>query len=269
MTLRIWTMGIVAAWLTAPSACFAQAAHADDVQIIKPPEVKPAADEKKPDLAASVKIVVEKTNAFRQKEGKPPVGLNAKLTETAKYFADYMARTDRYGHTADEKQPAERAARHDYEYCIVLENIAYRYQAAGFTTEEMGTTFFTGWRESPGHRKNMLDADVTDTGVAIARSAKTGHYYAVQMFGRPKSKAIEFKITNRASEAVSYRIGDESFTLEPRYGRAHMRCRPAELILEPAAKEGVAKPKTQSVLPVNGDKFVIIQDKGGYRLKKE
>ncbi len=35
-------------------------------------------------------------------------------------------------------------------------------------------------------RKNMLAPEVTETGVAVARSGKTGRYYAVQMFGRPR-----------------------------------------------------------------------------------
>ena len=269
MTSRIVALGITIAWIAAPSICRAQAVHADDVQIIRPPDVKPFANEKKPGLPGAVKIIVDKTNAFREKEGKSRVELNDKLTETAKYFADYMAQTDRYGHTADDKQPAERAVKHGYDYCIVLENIAYRFQASGFTTEEMGTGFFTGWRESPGHRKNMLDADVTETGVAIARSEKTGYYYAVQMFGRPKSQAIEFKITNRAPVAVTYRIGEESFKLEPRYSRTHMRCRPADLMLEPADKEADPKRKSETVRPGKGDKLVITEEKDGLRLKKE
>ena len=45
----------------------------------------------------------------------------------------------------------------------------------------------------------MLDADATETGISVARSEHTGYYYAVQMFGRPKSDAIEFQISNRSS----------------------------------------------------------------------
>lgn len=36
-----------------------------------------------------------------------------------------MAKTGKYGHAADGRKPAERAAAHGYEYCIVRENIAY------------------------------------------------------------------------------------------------------------------------------------------------
>jgi uncharacterized protein YkwD len=57
---------------------------------------------------------------------------------TAQYFADYMARTDEYGHHADGRSPMERARRQGYAPCIVSENIAYRYTSdpEGFTAEE-------------------------------------------------------------------------------------------------------------------------------------
>lgn len=257
------------AWLALPAVTRAQAAQSDDVEIIKPPEVKPAPDEKKPDLAAAVKLVIDRTNAFRKAEGKSPVAPDDKLTAAAKYFAEYMAKTDRYGHTADDARPADRATKHGYEYCIVLENIAYQYNSRGFTAQELGGRFVNGWKESPGHRKNMLDADVTDTGVAIARSENTGYYYAVQMFGRPKSKAIEFKLTNKADAAVGYVIGEEKFTLEPRYTRGHTRCRPPELVLTLPARDPDAKAETKTFRPANGEHLVITKGDDGYAVKKE
>lgn len=262
-------IAIIFAWFIIPSTCLAQAVEADDVEIIRPPDVKPVPDEKKPDLAAAQKSIIERTNAFRKKEGKPPVEMNAKLTDTARYFAEYMAGADRYGHAADGTRPADRASKHKYEYCIVSENIAYRYQPAGFSTDELAKFYFTGWRESPGHRKNMLDDDVTETGVAIARSGKTGYYYAVQMFGRPKSKAIEFQISNRTGAAVNYRIGDEKFALEPRETRTHLRCRPADVLLETADEKPDAKLKTESLRPGSGDRLTVVKEGQRVRLRKQ
>lgn len=97
-----------------------------------------------PDLAMATTLIISRTNAFRQEEGHQPVTTNPLLMATAQDFADYMARTDRYGHTADGNQPAERAKQHGYDYCIVAENIAYQYNAGGFTTAELGGGFFTG-----------------------------------------------------------------------------------------------------------------------------
>ncbi|MDB5311827.1 MAG: hypothetical protein JWO38_6029 [Gemmataceae bacterium] len=220
--------------------------------------------EKGPDLAAVAKGIVDRTNAFRKEEGRPAVAVNEKLTATAQYFADFMARTDKYGHTADGNRPDERAKRHGYDYCMVAENIAYVYNSAGFTAGELAEKFFTGWKESPGHRRNMLDPDVTETGVAVARSEKTGYYYAVQMFGRPKSAAIEFSVANQSPDEISYEIGGKTFTLPPRYTRTHSRCRPADL---KAVWPGGQEPAV--VRPARGDKFAVVKEAGKYQLKKE
>ena len=246
--------------LLAPRAA-AQHAEADDVEAIKPPAVKPSPDENKPDLEKVVKGIIDKTNAFRKEEGRPVVGVDAKLARTAAAFAAYMAQEDRYGHTADGQRPAERAKKHGYDYCVVLENIAYQYSSVGFKTAALAEGFFGGWKESPGHRRNMLDPDVTQTGVAVARSEATGYYYAVQMFGRPKSEAIAFAISNESAAAIEYEIAGKPFVLEPRYTRTHMRCRPARLTYRlPGEKE------KGTVKPANGDRFAVIEREGRCRL---
>src|SRR5262249_46807432 len=148
---------------------------------------KPAKQAGSPDLSRAVEIIVRRTNEFRQKEGRGKVEVDPKLTEAALYFAGFMAKTNKYGHDADGRAPADRAKEHGYEICIIAENIAYEFKSAGFKTEELGQQFFDGWKHSPPHRKNMVDPDVTEIGVAIAQSPETGYYYAVQLFGRPKS----------------------------------------------------------------------------------
>ena len=67
------------------------------------------------------------TNAFRRQEESQP-GPAPQLASAARYFADFMARTGKFGHSADGSEPAARAKRFGYEYCIVSENIAYRIQ---------------------------------------------------------------------------------------------------------------------------------------------
>jgi uncharacterized protein YkwD len=139
------------------------------------------------DLSGAERLIVDATNAFRREEGLGPVKSDAALGHAARDFAEFMARTDRYGHTADGRNPGDRATGNGYGYCLVAENIAYQYNSAGFRTAELARGFVEGWKHSPGHRKNMLDPAATDTAVAVARSASSGRYYAVQMFGRPKS----------------------------------------------------------------------------------
>jgi len=218
------------------------------------------------DAQEVAEMIIEQTNAFREEQGRVPVESNSKLEATAQSFADYMARTDRYGHRADGNRPSDRASNHDYNYCIVAENIAYQYDSTGFKAEELAEGFVQGWIDSPGHRENMLDPDVRETGVAVAVSKETSHWYAVQMFGRPKSDAIEFQITNKTEKEVGYSIGKKSFQLPPRYIRTHMSCRTKPVKFDFPSEEG--KDDAQ-VKPETGDKFVIEADGDELRVTEE
>jgi hypothetical protein len=165
--------------------------------------------------------------------------VQAELEATALEFARFMAKTGKYGHTADGRQPSERAAAQGYDYCIVSENLAYQYRSDGYdSAAELAERFVEGWKESPEHRKNMLDGAVTQTGVGVARD-ESGRYFAVQMFGRPKSAAIRFEVRNRSGGKVAYRAGERRFTLGPRISRTHMVCRPVELSIQ---RPGPGKP---------------------------
>lgn len=223
---------------------------------------KATSPERPPDLSAA--LIIRGTNEFREGEGRRKVTMDAKLNEAARYFANYMARTAKYGHHADGSSPAERALKHNYDYCIVSENIAYYYSSAGITTEELTRGFVRGWKHSPEHRKNMLDPDVTEIGVAVARSEQTGYYYAVQMFGRPKSRLIRFMVRNNSDAVIQYEIADRTFSLPPRVTRTHRQCRPAELSVQwPTEQESTV------VQLNNGDHYTVIRDDEGFRLKRE
>jgi hypothetical protein len=75
----------------------------------------------------------------------------------------------------------------------------------------------------------MLEAAATETGVGIAQSEATDHYYAVQMFGRPESARIEFQIINQSGVDLEYQIGEQTFLLPALVTRTHQQCRPAAL----------------------------------------
>ena len=139
------------------------------------------------DIPAVERAVIEGTNRFRHEEGLASVRPDSTLDRTAREFADYLARTDRFDHEADGRTPALRARAHGYDYCLVAENIAYQFDSRGFTTSALARGLVQGWKDSPGHRRNMLDKRVVDTGVAVARSAHSGRFYAVQMFGRRRA----------------------------------------------------------------------------------
>lgn len=207
-----------------------------------------------PDLKQVAQQILERTNRFRREHGREPVRSNQNLAAAAQYFADYMARTGRYGHTADGKRPADRAETHGYSYCLVSENIAYQYSSDAFEAAELAEAFTQGWINSPGHRKNMLEPAVVDSGVAVARG-DSGTYYAVQMFGRPESMRIEFKVSNRSPSSVAYVLDGQSFPLPPRVTRTHQRCRVPELRFVGLGEK--------SVTPQDGEHYVIRRTAGG------
>ena len=220
------------------------------------------------DLSQVEQRIIKLTNEFRAREQREPVRPNPELTAAAEYFAGYMARTGRYGHTADGKRPSQRAESHGYKYCLVSENIATQYNSAGFEAEALAKAFTQGWIESPGHRRNMLERSVVDTGVAVARGPG-GTYYAVQMFGRPESMQVRFKVSNRSKVQARYRLGDQTFSLPPRVTRTHQRCDTPELRFafqdrQPDESRPAERgTPDRAIRPADGEHYIVVGDGDG------
>jgi len=115
--------------------------------------------------------------------------------------------------------------------------------------------------------KNLLDPDLFDIGVGLAQSSKTGRYYAVQDFGRPKAKTIAFKITNDAKSTIHYTVDGKSFSLDPHYTVTHQRCRPPELDFRDVQSKG-EKADEETFHPRTGAHYVVRGDRaGGYKVE--
>lgn len=201
-----------------------------------------------------VKGILAQTNAFRRANGRSEVSPENRLRTAAQTFATYMARKARYGHTADGRRPGSRAAAAGYRFCVVGENIAYQFRSSDFTADELGRRFTQGWINSPSHRQNMLDPDVFDTAVAVARS-DDGVYYAVQLFGRPEELRVSFEVDNPSDQTLQYSIGSKSFSLSPHMSRTHGESRPAML--------SVANGKPASIPAKRGATYLLTPGEGG------
>lgn len=206
--------------------------------------------------------IVEATNAFRQENGLEPVTVDPDLTNAAAQFAKFMAVNDKYGHTADGRRPSERAESAGYDYCVVRENIAYRLDTAGPEPLALGEFFVEGWKDSEEHRKNMLAAHITETGVAVA-SDDGETFFAVQMFGRPESAKYQIKITNKmdVGQTVVFRAegNRDEITVPPRVVLTMSRCLPSTVELaEKSEQEGEASEKITVNSKTN---FEIVGDK--------
>ena len=120
-------------------------------------------------------------NAERQRHGLPALVFNDKLDQMAKIQATNMAYFQKMAHTIPEARlPAlkDRATNVGYGYREIAENVALGYPSA--------ESVVRGWMNSTGHRRNILNAGVVETGIGIARSSAGGIYYC-QVFGRQLS----------------------------------------------------------------------------------
>jgi uncharacterized protein YkwD len=128
-----------------------------------------------------VERVVSLTNAFRQQFGLQPLTLNAKLTTAAQIHSQNMAMQDFFSHTGvDGTQPWDRMTAAGYRWSQAAENIA-----AGQQTPE---AVVDAWINSPGHRANILNANLREIGVGyyeLANDTGSVNYgrYWTQDFG--------------------------------------------------------------------------------------
>jgi len=123
-------------------------------------------------------------NAQRKHQGLQPLVYNPQLDQMAKIQAENMARFQKMAHTIpDANLPTlgARAKYVGYVYGRLSENVALGYPNAETVVE--------GWMNSSGHRRNILDRDVVETGIGIARSSAGGLYYC-QVFGRQLSSSF-------------------------------------------------------------------------------
>jgi len=203
----------------------------------------------RPDLDAAERLVIERTNEFRAGQRLAPTKPEPKLAAAARDFAAYMARTDRYGHEADGTSPADRAQAHGYAFCALAENIAFLLNPAGTTTEALVSGVVEGWKQSPDHRRNMLQPEVVDTAVALAQSPASQRYYVVQLFGRPRAAMLRFSVVNATASPVRYRLAGQSFDLPPSATRNHEQCRSGALAVGNGSAGG------PPIEPVDGRRY--------------
>lgn len=140
-----------------------------------------------PGATGPADAVLSAVNAARAEAGCGPLRMNAKLTAAAEGHATAMARQNFFGHAGkDGSKFSTRIDRQGYSYRTAAENIAAGYRSAGQVV--------SGWLKSSGHRRNMLNCRMTETGIAMVYQADDRpirgnpaplRYYWVQVFAAP------------------------------------------------------------------------------------
>ena len=86
--------------------------------------------------------------------------------DAAKNHSTDLAKWDRISHFgSDGSNPWDRVKRSGYNARVAAENVG-----TGQTSFE---EVLKGWKESPGHNKNLLLADAEHVGIALVREGKT------------------------------------------------------------------------------------------------
>jgi uncharacterized protein YkwD len=120
------------------------------------------------DSAAAASMIT----GYRSNNGLPAVTIDPELTRLAQAQAEIMAKRDKLDHNAG-KPFVGRLKAQGYAARTAAENIS-----AGYHTLAEA---FSGWRDSPPHKANMLLKDATRMGIAAVYtpSSKYKVYWAL------------------------------------------------------------------------------------------
>lgn len=182
-----------------------------------------------PDIPRTEIAIVEMTNAFRQENKLGQLKLNATLTQAARGYAQFLARSELFSHEADGRRPADRARAAGYAFCEIAENLAAFVDSRGFETRDLARQMVEGWKNSPAHRKAMLAPGVTELGIAVVKVKGAEKYLSVQLLGRPASLQFSFEIENNTDSTIRYSFESEQLQVRPRYTVRHTACAPGDI----------------------------------------
>ncbi len=115
-------------------------------------------------------------NAFRAENGLKPLTVDERLMQAAAAQSEAMARKDKMDHAVAGALPG-RVERAGYHWGTTAENIARGYKDYDAA--------MVGWIHSPGHRKNLLNPNVTEIGFAGAQVPGNPRPYWAQIMAAP------------------------------------------------------------------------------------
>lgn len=134
-----------------------------------------------PSLAAVISaVLVDLTNSDRAAHTVGGLTVNPLLTAAAQAKANDMATRGYFAHVSpDGKNSWYWFREAGYSFIYAGENLAVDFHDSGDVVR--------AWMNSPTHRRNMLDGNFTEIGIATAQGTYQGRptTFVVQMFGTP------------------------------------------------------------------------------------
>jgi uncharacterized protein YkwD len=182
----------------------------------------------------TAKNIIKLVNGARTGEGLKPLEENSKLSAAASAKAEDMLKNDYFSHNSpDGKTPWYWIEKSGYDYKYAGENLAMNFISAEDEQK--------AWMKSPTHRKNILNDNYQEIGVAVAEGKIDGKTttVAVQIFGSRPDFVASSKRIGAETEAVV--LGDEESNLVPveSQGGLPENVFIKDLFPEEAARQGV------------------------------
>ncbi|HSW37527.1 MAG TPA: CAP domain-containing protein [Candidatus Saccharimonadales bacterium] len=118
-------------------------------------------------FAMSADTLVALTNQQRQEQGLAPLHIDPKLVSSAHAKASDMFANNYWSHNSPSGvEPWYFIQQSNYKYIRAGENLAKDFQSDEAVME--------GWMNSPSHRKNILNPDYQDIGIAVEEGQLLG-----------------------------------------------------------------------------------------------
>ncbi len=138
------------------------------------PQYAPAPAPASAPAPSGLQQVVDLTNQRRAEHGLGALAVHAVLNAAAQGHSQDQAARDTMSHTgSDGSNPGDRIARAGYRFSAWAENVAMGYPDAA--------SVMAGWMNSPGHRANILNGNVTQIGIGLAYAADGSPYWTMTL----------------------------------------------------------------------------------------
>ena len=143
-----------------------------------------------PYIAAVISaVLVDLANSDRGAEALNNLRINPKLVVAAQAKANDMAEKGYFAHqTPDGYDSWHWFELVGYDYAYAGENLAVDFSESNDVE--------TAWMNSPTHRRNIMNENYTEIGIATAKGMYKGRetVFAVQMFGHPSAQEVAIAI---------------------------------------------------------------------------
>ncbi len=139
-------------------------------------------------------------DSLRTSEGLQPLQNDSILYNASRDHALYMKGTNILDHTQKDnpqkETPHQRIVLYGGNFSMTAENIAFTYIYLPLASEgspsviivtdykDLAAYFVQGWKNSPGHYRNIMRPEYNRTGVAVSYNPLTQIVFGVQKFGR-------------------------------------------------------------------------------------